>query len=89
MSLSIDLAKKNFIELKKKANDVASSLGLGNQKAKVALALDISGSMASTFKNGTVQKVVEELLALGVKFDDNQAIDIFLLGSVTMKSENW
>lgn len=78
--MSIDLAKKNFIELKKKADDVASSFGLGNQKAKVALALDISGSMASTFKNGTVQKVVEELLALGVKFDDNQAIDIFLFG---------
>ncbi|MET3209664.1 UNVERIFIED_CONTAM: hypothetical protein ABIC26_002611 [Paenibacillus sp. PvR008] len=79
--MNIELAKKNFIDLKKKANDAVEKVGLGNQKAKVALVLDISGSMGSLFSNGTVQKVVENLLALGIKFDDNQAIDIFLFGS--------
>lgn len=78
--MSIDLAKKQFIELKKKAEVSVEQAGLGSQKAKVALALDISGSMGGLFSSGIVQQVVEKLLALGIKFDDDQAIDIFLFG---------
>lgn len=78
--MSIELAKQNFVNLKKVASDTVESKGLGNQKARVALALDISGSMSGLFANGTVQSVCEKLLALGVKFDDNKAIDIFLFG---------
>lgn len=78
--MSIELAKANFIDLKKKADVSIQLAGLGNQKAKVALALDISGSMSGEFSSGKVQQVVEKLLALGIKFDDDQAIDIFLFG---------
>lgn len=78
--MSIELAKKQFIELKKTAATSIELAGLGNQKAKVALALDISGSMGGLFASGKVQQVVEKLLALGIKFDDDQAIDIFLFG---------
>ncbi|KMZ40835.1 MULTISPECIES: VWA domain-containing protein [Bacillales] len=81
--MSIDLKKKaeeNFISLKKKAGEAISKVGLNGQTARVALAIDISGSMHTLYKNGVVQRAVERLLALGVKFDDNRSIDIFLFG---------
>lgn len=81
--MSIDLRKKaeeNFISLKKKADEAVSKVGLNGQTARVALAIDISGSMNSLYRNGVVQRAVERLLALGVKFDDNRSIDIFLFG---------
>ncbi|WP_312113205.1 VWA domain-containing protein [Brevibacillus reuszeri] len=81
--MSIDLKKKaedNFISLKKKADEAISKVGLNGQTARVALAIDISGSMSTLYQNGVVQRAVERLLALGVKFDDNRSIDIFLFG---------
>ncbi|TKI55452.1 VWA domain-containing protein [Brevibacillus antibioticus] len=82
--MSIDLKKKaeeNFISLKKKADEAVSKVGLNGQTARVALAIDISGSMSALYRNGVVQRTVERLLALGVKFDDNRSIDIFLFGN--------
>jgi hypothetical protein len=82
-TLSIDLRKKaeeNFINLKKKADDAVTKIGLNDQNSRVALALDISGSMSGKYRKGEVQRTVERLLALGVKFDDNGCIDIFLFG---------
>ncbi|MEK5036232.1 VWA domain-containing protein [Paenibacillus sp. FSL R7-0302] len=78
--MSIELAKEHFIDLRKKATRAIEFRGLGEQIAKVALVLDISGSMSNLYANGTVQDVVERTLALGIKFDDNQAIDVFLFG---------
>lgn len=80
VNLSKEQAIENFVNLKKKADQVVQANGLGNQTARVALAIDISISMDNLFNNNTVQNVVERLLALGVKFDDNKAIDIFLFG---------
>lgn len=54
--------------------------GLSAQKAKVALVLDISGSMDDRYRSGNVQELVERVLALGVNFDDDGAIDVFLFG---------
>lgn len=66
-------------------------------KARVALVLDITGSMRPYYKNGTVQKVVERILAVASQFDDDQALDIWVydhrfsrLPSVTEKDfENY
>ena len=73
-------ADNRLFELKKKASLAVKSAGIEGQKAMVAMALDISGSMHDTFKKGIVQRLCERLLALGTKFDDNGAIDIFLFG---------
>ena len=62
------------------AGEVIKQKGLGDQRAKVALVLDISGSMESEYRRGRVQTIVERLLALGARFDDNQAIDTFAFG---------
>ncbi|MCZ0899726.1 TerD family protein, partial [Microcoleus sp. HI-ES] len=67
-----NLAKKADISLKK-AN-------LTNHDAQVALCLDISGSMSSLYSSGKIQRLAEKILALGCRFDDNAAIDIFLFG---------
>jgi hypothetical protein len=74
-------AQENFVQLKRKVTLAVKRVGLEGQQARVALALDISVSMRRMFEAGTVQRVCERLLALGVKFDDNGAVDIFLFGN--------
>lgn len=68
---SIDLRKK-IVQItleKKKMSHVA---------ARVGLVLDISGSMQPLYKNGTVQEVVERILAVACKFDDNATLDVWI-----------
>lgn len=74
----IDLAKKVDISLQK-AN-------LTNHQAKVALCLNISGSMASLYSSGKIQQFAEKILALGCWFDDDGSIDIFLFGTNAHKA---
>ena len=73
-------AQDNFVQLKRKVDFAVRMAKLEGQRARVALVIDISASMRDMFKKGTVQRVCERLLALGVKFDDNGAVDIFLFG---------
>ncbi|MGP7818398.1 vWA domain-containing protein [Niallia sp. 01092] len=51
---------------------------LQHVKARVGLVLDISGSMRSLYKNGTVQKVVERILAVASQFDDDGSLDVWV-----------
>ncbi|WP_338111739.1 VWA domain-containing protein [Paenibacillus aceris] len=67
----IDLRKKIVqITLEKKK--------LTGVMARVGLVLDISGSMQNLYKNGTVQEVVERILAVACKFDDNGTLDVWI-----------
>jgi hypothetical protein len=82
--MSIDLRKRaeeNLIDLSKKATISLTKKGLNGETARVGLALDISASMEERYRKGTVQKVTERSLALGMNFDDNGAADVFLFGS--------
>jgi len=74
-------AKARFTAIKGKAGFAAGMKGLSGQKARVAAVLDISGSMQSLYQSGIVQKIVERMLALGVTFDDNGAVDMFLFSN--------
>lgn len=67
----LDLRKEQVLDLKKK-------VGLEGQKAQVVLALDYSGSMGMLYSDGSVQKLVERILPLGLAFDDNQEVDFYL-----------
>lgn len=81
--MNIDLRKRaeeKLIDLSKKATISLTKKGLGGQRARVALCLDISGSMHGLYEKGTVQEVTEKLLALAMNFDDNGAADVFLFG---------
>lgn len=62
------------------AKEEITMAGLGDQKARVALVVDISGSMANLYRKGVVDKVCERALALGVNFDDNEAVDVWAFG---------
>lgn len=81
----ISLAKPLTIELEKR--------NLSDCVARVALVLDISGSMSGRYKNGTVQEIVNKTLPLAVQFDDDGQLDFWYYGttcrrmpSVTMKN---
>ncbi|WP_409348556.1 vWA domain-containing protein [Paenibacillus phyllosphaerae] len=68
---TIDLRKK-LVQLtleKKKLTGVV---------ARVGIVLDITGSMQTLYRNGTVQEVVERILAVACKFDDNATLDVWV-----------
>ena len=74
---------KCVIDLSKKSN-----VDLGDVKAKVVVALDYSGSMRSLYKNGTVQTTISRLVPLGLTFDDNVSIDMYLFQNSYRKMED-
>lgn len=70
----VDLVKKVNISLEKKPP-------LVTDKARVALCLDISLSMNTLYRTGKVDAFVRRILALGLRFDDDGEIDVFLFGA--------
>ncbi|KML36155.1 vWA domain-containing protein [Cytobacillus firmus] len=68
----------SFSLLKKSAGIVLEKKNLTNVTARVGLVLDISGSMRKLYKNGTVQRVVERILAVASQFDDDGALDVWV-----------
>jgi stress response protein SCP2 len=69
----LDLTKRAAVSLEKR--------GLGEHTARVALCLDISASMDQLYRSGKIQALVERVLALGLRFDDNGQVDVFLFGA--------
>jgi stress response protein SCP2 len=69
-----------LVSLVKQAGVSLDKVGLSTHRAKVALVLDISGSMSSLYSKGLVQQFADRILALGCKFDDDGEIDVFLFG---------
>ena len=82
INLSKDKVKleKHVVNLSKCVVDLSKKNGvdLGNTRAKVVVALDYSGSMSSLYRDGVVQETLNRLVPLGLTFDDNGSIDIFL-----------
>lgn len=65
----VSLVKKSKVSLSKK--------GLNDHTARVALMLDISGSMMPLFQSGQVNELVKRALPLALQFDDDGQIDVF------------
>ena len=75
--LKVELEKRNLLDV----------------TARVALVMDISGSMERSYKNGTVQEIVNKILPIAVQFDDDGELDFWYFGdrcerrpSVNMKN---
>lgn len=85
MAISLDKLQSQspgLVNLRKSVDTALSQhVELKNHTAKIALALDYSGSMSSLYNNGTVQALAERVLALGTAFDDDGDIDIFIFES--------
>ena len=70
----ISLVKPLKVELEKR--------NLQDVIARVALVVDISGSMYSSYGNGTVQEIVNKILPLAVQFDDDGELDFWYYGDI-------
>ena len=85
ISLSKDKVnlEKHVVNLSKCVVDISTKSGvdLGSTRAKVVVVLDYSASMTSLYNNGTVQRTINRLVPLGLTFDDNGSIDVFLFSS--------
>ena len=68
--MGIDLSKR--VE---KVGIVLDKRNIRNIPCQVKLAIDFSGSMSRLYDNGTVQDVVERILAVGMNFDVDKSID--------------
>lgn len=67
----IDLLKRKVaVSLEKKQ--------ISRQKAKVAVVFDASGSMNKLYKNGTVQRAFERILAIAASLDDDGVLDVWM-----------
>lgn len=78
----LNLSKEESINLLNLRKEHINKLNLSkpqmNQKARVAIAVDYSGSMRSFYKDGTVQAILEKILPIALEFDDNGTLDVWL-----------
>lgn len=51
---------------------------LADTKARVSLVLDYSGSMRTMYNNGTVQAIIERILPIAMKFDDDGEMELWI-----------
>ena len=72
--------KKSYANLEKTIVDLTKETGvdLNAHTARVCVCLDYSGSMSSDYHSGKVQKVLNRLVPLALKFDDNGELDVIL-----------
>lgn len=58
-----------------------SKVDLSKHTARVALAMDYSGSMSNLFDNGSVQKTIARLLPIALKFDNDGELESWLFSN--------
>ncbi|MFF5260514.1 VWA domain-containing protein [Actinomadura viridis] len=76
----VDLRKR--ISLRKEAVRVSlEKKGIGGVRARVAVALDASGSMRRLYKDGVVADNVERMAALALQMDDDAALDAWIFAT--------
>lgn len=73
----VSLAKHVAVSLKKN--------NLENLVAKVGLVLDASGSMNKSYRDGTVQEIVNRILPLAVQFDDDGELDAWIFADKPLR----
>lgn len=76
MSKSAENLDKVLIDMSK-----GSKIDMTKHTARVALAMDYSGSMGGLFSNGAVQDVITRLLPIALKFDDNGELESWLFSN--------
>lgn len=76
MSKSKESLNKVLIDMSK-----TSKIDMTKHTARVALAMDYSGSMDWLFDNGSVQKTVSRLLPIALRFDDNGELESWLFSN--------
>ena len=89
---SVNLTKEKAIESLNLRKEVLSvSLRKNNAeniKARVAVVMDKSGSMRDLYTCGVVQDIVDRLLPIAIKFDDNQELDMWLFSNHAKRTKS-
>lgn len=76
--VSKNLDKVQTINLRKETLGVSlEKKNMRNTVARVAVAIDKSGSMGNLYRNGKVQELIERLLPIALKLDDNGELDVW------------
>ncbi|MBP1308819.1 hypothetical protein JOD82_001839 [Paenibacillus sp. 1182] len=79
---TLNLSKDEAVQVLNLRKDtfelVLTKNGYSGGPARVGIVLDQSGSMSSLYRNGTVQSVVERLLPVALRLDDNGELDVWL-----------
>lgn len=78
----IDITKKADINLlKAKVDIILTKKGINNVVARVALVLDISGSMLNQYTSGAVQAFLERIVPVANRLDDDKTLEVWFFGS--------
>lgn len=76
--------------LEKEKQRVAFTLqkrDLPDMRASVGITLDVSGSTENLYKCGTIQRVLEQIIPIGLRFDDNGNLDVYTFSRGDMISQ--
>ncbi|GAA2446837.1 VWA domain-containing protein [Actinomadura vinacea] len=85
MPVSLDKVRTvapGLVDLYKTARVSLDKRGLGGERAAVYLVLDRSGSMRRYYKDGTVQHLGEQVLALSANLDDDGVVPVVFFDKV-------
>lgn len=69
-------------------------VNLSKHVARVAVVIDYSGSMSSSYDNGSIQRILTRLLPIAMRFDDNAELEVWLFSNgykrlVSMTIQNY
>lgn len=81
MSKHADNLDKVLIDMSKGSNKIDMS----KHVARVGLAMDYSGSMRTLFDNGSVQRTINRLLPIALRFDDNGELESWIFSERSLQ----
>ena len=81
LTAKLNLRKNIILNLKK-------SKGLDGQVASVCAVYDYSGSMEHLYQNGFMQSLTERILPVGLGFDDDQSVDLYVFHNQAFAHKN-
>ncbi|MEG4986545.1 VWA domain-containing protein [Microcoleus sp. BR0-C5] len=85
----IDITKKaDIILLKAKVDICLKKKGIEGILARVALVLDISGSMSHQYSSGAVQAFLERIVPVASRLDDDATLDVWFFGSTFKRTSS-
>jgi len=85
----IDITKKADISLLKAKVDIClKKKGIDTLLARVALVLDISGSMSHQYSSGAVQAFLERIVPIASRLDDDATLDVWFFGSTFKRTSS-
>lgn len=77
--INLDMRKEelNNVLIKLDMNKSAG-FSMSNLTSRVALVLDYSGSMRSHYRSGAIQQLIERILPIAMRFDDDGELDFWI-----------